>query len=121
MKHHRKTCCHCGRETHPQPQDYDHDTGYGHCYDCLNKKDWYVHISFKADPFYLKVWINRLRVGADLCSDDSDPKVVEVFKGDTLLSHFTSHKTMEQLIGALNAFFGSNFELGGALHETAVY
>lgn len=35
MKHHRKTCCHCGARTEPQPQDFNRDTGYGYCDECL--------------------------------------------------------------------------------------
>jgi hypothetical protein len=30
-----KTCCCCGNETFPQPQDSNQDEDYGFCLDCL--------------------------------------------------------------------------------------
>jgi len=97
-KHRSKTCTHCGQETHPQPQDYDHDTGYGHCYECLGKQNWYVHSSeLLANDVRLLFWESRPTNNGELTSDDSHPKVIEVIVGGHLVEHCTAHKTKEKI------------------------
>jgi hypothetical protein len=100
MKNRQKTCTHCGNATHPQPQDPNHDTGYGHCYTCLNKKDWYVKSHDRPNLF---MWESLDRCGGNLTGDDSHAKVVEFFHDGELINHFTSYLTKEKLREWANA------------------
>ncbi len=94
----RKTCTHCGDETHPQPQDYNHDTGYGHCYRCLNERGWYVfHERQLTEDVLVKVWEERGRQAAELTSDDSHAKVIEVIVKGEVLYHSTVYSTKEKI------------------------
>lgn len=103
-KHRTKTCCHCGSETHPQPQDHNHDTGYGHCHDCLKKENWYVR-SFDqlADNIRVDWFEARDTNNGPLTSDDSHAKVVEVYVRGKLDYHQTLHMTKDKIRGLLKA------------------
>lgn len=97
-----KNCTHCGEQTHTQPQDSDHDTGYGHCYNCLNKSNWYVKNTLELLPDYsLTFWASRPFNGSELTSDDSDPKVCEVVHDGKVIMHQTFHTTTDRLIERL--------------------
>lgn len=99
-----KNCTHCGETTHAQPQDSDHDTGYGHCYDCLNKGNWYVHTSLELFPNYqLDIWTSRPFNSAPLTTDDSDPKVCEIKHNGKVVLHQTYHKTTSAIVEAFKA------------------
>lgn len=91
----RKNCTHCGEETHSQPQDPNHDTGYGHCYRCLNKESWYVPSHQLPNLF---MWEERSRNDGPLTTDDSHGKVVELKLGGKVVNHFTSYLTKEKII-----------------------
>ena len=106
MKPKRKICTHCGRETHAQPQDWDHDLGYGHCYDCLNKEDFYVPYTFSILPeVTVNIYVHRNYIRAHLTTDDSEPKVVEVIEYDKVTGHFTSHKTKSEILAKIRSRF----------------
>ena len=110
--HRHKTCCHCGRETHAQPQDFNHDTGYGHCLACLAKEDWYVYRRFLSGQFFgLHVFIARPRCGAPLYEDDSDPKVIELYYGGRILEHKTLHSTLPKILEMINGAYSTDFTL----------
>lgn len=102
-KHRRKICCHCGSETHPQPQDHDHDLGYGHCERCLTKDDWY-----KKNVYHLNgdrllfIFESRPYVNGPLTSDDSHPKVVELWEGGKVKYHQTLHRTKDEILSHFN-------------------
>lgn len=102
-----KICTHCGRETHPQPQDYDHDTGYGHCRACLNNNNWYVFdCALLMKPgVRIDMYTARNYNCAPLTSDDSEPKVVEIWEGEKLTAHFTSHKTKAEIVAKVSTRF----------------
>lgn len=98
-----KTCCHCGSVTHPQPQDYNHDTGYGHCYACLNKPNWYVPNTYQLAPrIRLTIWERREANNAPLTSDDSHGKVIELEVCNHLDLHLTTYKTKPEILEWIN-------------------
>ena len=97
-RHRGKTCCVCGAYTHPQPQDPNHDDGYGHCLDCLNNPAFYhkeEHVIQEYNPKVVVTFYNELpKYNApveSLTSDDSHGKITEVHKDGRLSSHFTMH------------------------------
>jgi len=108
---HKKTCCHCGRETHSQPQDYNHDTGYGHCYDCLKNPQWYVGSAYQYGPFRLDIYEHRDRNNGPLSSDDSHGKVFELSVNGRVREHFTGHSTKENIIKNINNIYSVRFSL----------
>jgi len=111
MKPRRKTCCHCGRETHPQPQDFQHDKGFGHCAKCLGKEDWYKKTEYQADNLYLFLFHE-----CPGTSDDSHAKVTEVFSREgRCLYHQTRYSAVPEIINGLSKYFGCDFIAHGDL------
>lgn len=80
-----KICTHCGSYTHPQPQDYNHDKGYGHCYNCLDT--FYIKHSYPLKDKLINVY-HELDHGI-LSEDDSHAKVIEIIKDGIILRHVT--------------------------------
>lgn len=104
MKNRTKTCCHCGRETHPQPQDRNHDTGYGHCYDCLGKDAWYIPSTITLPSgAILKIWDHRDYNNGPISNDDSHAKVFEVISDKKTLYHQTLHSPKAKIIEAISS------------------
>ncbi len=92
MKHRTKICCHCGSETHPQPQDFNHDKGYGHCYTCLQKDNWYIHSLDQMTPDILIDFYDHREINnGPLTDDDSHAKVIEVHIAGKIDYHQTLH------------------------------
>lgn len=88
----KKICCHCGVYTHSQPQDPNHDLGYGHCYKCLGNASCYVGSSYQlAKDLSLSMWEMRPTKWGDLFDDDSNPKVIEIIADGKVLVHQTLH------------------------------
>lgn len=102
----RKTCTHCGKETYPQPQDFQHDKGYGHCSDCLTKEDWYAKYEFtNGDGLYLFLFHEKPRT-----SDDSHAKIAEVFSREgRCLYHCTHYLPTEDLLDRISSHFHTDF------------
>jgi len=104
-RHRSKICCVCGRYTHPQPQDPNHDEGYGHCMKCLNDKAFYhkeEHVIQEYNPRVVVTFYNALpRHNAPvdhLSSDDSHAKITEVHRDGRISSHFTMFTPKAQYI-----------------------
>jgi hypothetical protein len=89
----QKQCTHCGSITHSQPQDFNHDTGFGHCYDCLNKQSWYRKDSFNLDDNCTMTIYHSLPI----YEDDSHGKVIEIIKADKVLYHATHHSQLPDI------------------------
>jgi hypothetical protein len=99
----RKTCCVCGLETHPQPQDPNHDDGYGHCHSCLLDRNCYL-LTIEPLPY---IYDERPVRNGELTSDDSHAKIVEVVVLDKVVRHFTSHLPKAKIIEwAMSRNFG---------------
>lgn len=97
-----KTCTHCGRETHSQPQDWNHDKGYGHCYDCLNNPGHYIKSAVRLSPEYLLTFYEELsHYKGTLTTDDSHAKVVELHKNGHLYAHYTGYSPKASIIATL--------------------
>lgn len=87
-----KTCTHCGSETHGQPQDPNHDNGYGHCYGCLETIGCYKKSHREIAPdIRLEIWEMLDRTNGVLTKDDSHGKVIEVLVDGKVIKHFTSY------------------------------
>lgn len=113
-RYRHKICCHCGRETHRQPQDFNHDKNYGHCLACLTKEDWYVYkVLLSGQHYRLNIFIGRPATGAPLTSDDSDPKVIELYLGGNILVHQTIHSPIPQILESINLKFKTKFRQEG--------
>lgn len=106
---HRKICCHCGKYTHKQPQDFNHDNGYGHCSECLTKEDWYKGSKYQDCEFILYVFEQYETCGGSLTSDDSHGKVIELWLKGRVLEHFTTYDTKPNLFSKLNKKYSSRF------------
>lgn len=110
MNNRTKICTHCGKYTHPQPQDFNHDTGYGHCIACLNKKSWYVFKTFDDKNIVLNMYYSRPSVNQDLFADDSDPKVLELYVDKKLVKHVTLHLNTQEILRKINAVYNVNLQ-----------
>lgn len=97
-----KTCTHCGELTHPQPQDFNHDTGYGHCYSCLANPKWYLPNYYTLpNEFTLAIWEERNSLAEPLTMDDSHAKIIELSKNKQLYCHYTSYEPKPTIITTL--------------------
>lgn len=105
-----KTCCVCGLGTHPQPQDYNHDKGYGHCYRCLSDSSRYLSFGYKWQNFSLRFWEEKFteNLVVELIQNVS----VEDNTSLRVLEHETvAHRSVSSIIGWMNKVYSTEFDI----------
>lgn len=99
----KKICTHCGKYTHSQPQDYNHDKGYGHCYECLHDQNWYEKTELKSGEYRLLIFDE-----CPACNDDSHAKVYELIRDKKVIIHMTCYSPKPVIIGRINSKYCIN-------------
>lgn len=96
-----KRCTCCGNETTRQPQNYDQDTGYGHCDSCLSEF-WpkVASIEFENDSFDIR----REQKGSYL--------MVDHYSIGELQARFNVHnKTIDQVLDSYRKLLNEDGEV----------
>lgn len=102
----RKICTHCGKETYPQPQDFQHDLGFGHCSDCLMNENWYYRKEYQDNNLFLCLFFEM-----PIFNDDSGAKVTEVFTREGgCIYHQTRYSLTRDIIDGLSKHFKCDFK-----------